>query len=71
MIRGKIVFRCDECKELFRALDIEWSATTLSMPQQCPKCGSCHTLPMRSILSRKLYKQIWADMDNKRSKCNV
>ncbi len=70
MMRGFREFKCDECGNTFTAMDIEWNATVLSMPQKCPKCGSMHTMPasLGSLLGklnpeRKLYQKIWEEMD--------
>jgi DNA-directed RNA polymerase subunit RPC12/RpoP len=61
MIKGKIPFRCTECRKIFFGLDIEWQATALSMPIQCPNCGSKHTLPAHA--SKRMYEDIWKRMD--------
>lgn len=60
MLRGTTTFTCDKCGNKFTALDLEWNATTLSMPQPCPECGSRHTYP-RSLfgLNKSQYKKIW------------
>lgn len=49
MIRGKRTFVCDNCHHKFTALDIEYMATSQSAPQQCPNCGSMHTMPYYSL----------------------
>ena len=61
MIRGKIPFRCTDCHKVFIGLDIEWQATSFSMPVTCPKCGSKHTLPL--LASKDEYERIWETMD--------
>lgn len=61
MIRGKNIFRCTNCGKIFIGLDIEWQATVYSMPVQCPKCGSKHTLPL--LASKRVYEGIWKTMD--------
>ena len=61
MIRGKIHFRCTECRKIFIGLDVEWQATVYSMPVQCPNCGSKHTLPL--LASKRDYEDIWKTMD--------
>lgn len=65
MFRGVIQFKCDKCGSRFKAPDIEYNATVLSMPQRCPKCGSRHTYPasMLSFFSKSTYKKIWEEMD--------
>ena len=71
MIRGYINFRCDNCNNTFRALDIEYNATIFSVPMPCPKCNSRHTyIPSLSIFGfypfgndRDIYKKIWEEMD--------
>ena len=76
MIRGYINFRCDNCNNTFRALDIEYNATIFSVPMPCPKCNSRHTYPPNwRILgfypfgnNRKVYKRIWERMDKEESK---
>lgn len=57
MIRGKRSFRCSDCGKISFGFDIEWQATTRSMPIQCPKCGSKHTLPLGA--SKDEYEKIW------------
>ncbi len=61
MIRGKRPFRCTDCHKVFIGLDIEWQATSLSMPVSCPNCGSKHTLPV--LASKRMYEDIWKKMD--------
>ena len=56
MYRGKTFFKCTECGHLFVAPDIELSATTLSVPQRCPKCESIRTrpaIPLGGLLQNK------------------
>lgn len=62
MIRGKTIFRCTECHKVFVGMDIEWQATTLSMPVQCPNYGSKHTLPL--LAAKSDYEDIWKTIDN-------
>ena len=65
MIRGHITFTCDNCNNTFRALDIEYGATVMSVPIPCPKCNSRHTYPSSWNVfgfypfgnNRKLYKK--------------
>ena len=68
MIRGKKLFKCTECGERFRADDIEWCATVLSVPQPCPKCKSIRTMPwgFMSFLSKSTYEDIWKQMEERR-----
>ena len=78
MIRGYMNFRCDNCNNTFRALDIEYGATVMSVPMPCPNCNSRHTCPPNwRILgfyplgnNRELYKRIWERMDKEGSKCD-
>lgn len=64
MLRGTIMFKCDNCKKEFKGLDIEYSCTCFSNPQRCPYCGSFHTMPSGSDeYSRSLYETIWKEMD--------
>ena len=67
MLRGKKTFKCDNCGHTFEALDIEWQAMAYSQPMPCPKCGSCHTMPVSffGCTDRKTYKEIWEMMDKK------
>ena len=76
MIRGYMNFRCNDCNNTFRALNIEYGATVMSVPMPCPKCNSRHTYPPSwQILGfcpfgndRKVYKRIWERMDKEKSK---
>ena len=48
------------------APDIEYAATTLSVPQRCPECYSFKTRPSRlsSITSSDaIYEKIWQEID--------
>lgn len=47
MVRGLNLFKCTNCGKRFIALDIEWQATALSMPQKCSRCGSIRTRPAK------------------------
>lgn len=40
MYRGETTFRCPKCGKVFKGPDFEWSATTFTAPQPCPKCGT-------------------------------
>ena len=46
MFKGMTLFKCTQCGKHFKAPDIEYCATTFSMPQPCPKCGSIRTRPV-------------------------
>lgn len=61
MLRGTSLFICDDCKNRFMGLDVEWNCTPLSAPQQCIKCGSWHTMPDLDLdfLDRELYEKLW------------
>lgn len=65
MIFGNRIFKCDECKRIFRGPHIEYMASTFSRPLKCPHCGSNHTLPwsLLDYFNKSLYKKIWADLD--------
>lgn len=65
MIRGTRKFFCDKCGNVFSAPDVEFMATTLSVPMRCPKCASYHTMPigLLSMLKKPLYRKIWENMD--------
>lgn len=69
MVRGIIPFRCRECGGRFIALDIEWNASALSVPQKCPKCESMRTRPWSlwpSSIADSTYKKIWKHYDENR-----
>ena len=62
MLKGMTLFKCTECGNRFIALDVELSATALSAPQKCPKCGGTRTRPSRLVGgSDSLYKCVWSD----------
>ena len=64
MLRGMTLFKCTECGKRFIAPDVEYMATTLSMPQPCPKCNSFRTRPSRLVGgSNSQYKVIWEKME--------
>ena len=64
MLRGMTLFKCTECGKRFIAPDVEYMATTLSMPQPCPKCKSFRTRPSRLVGgSNSQYKVIWEKME--------
>lgn len=67
MIRGFTRFKCNECSKKFWGLDVEWRATALTAPLQCPQCKSFHTYPVGILGLRtgkaKLYKEIWESID--------
>lgn len=64
MLRGTIIFKCDNCKKKFKGLDIEYNSTSLSNPQRCPYCGSFHTMPSGcENIYRSTYETIWKRMD--------
>ena len=48
MLRGKILFKCTQCSEKFKAPDVEYMASALSMPKKCPKCESIRTTRWRN-----------------------
>jgi len=43
MLRGIRTFVCKDCGRKFKALDMEWNATSASYPVKCPKCGGMNT----------------------------
>ncbi len=65
MLRGMTLFKCTQCGEKFKAPDVEYMATALSMPQPCPKCGSLQTRPAGLLgrLSEGAYRKVWARME--------
>lgn len=67
MVRGMNLFICTECGHRFKAMDIEYLCTSLSIPQRCPKCQGIQTRPV-SIFGKwqnKKYEPIWKQMGNK------
>ena len=67
MVRGTTLFICAQCGHKFKATDIEYLCTSLSMPQKCPKCQSIRTRPISilGIWKNKMYEPIWKQMENK------
>lgn len=64
MLRGTSIFTCDQCGNVFMALDIEYNCMVYSVPQKCPKCGSYHTMPGRgNNINRFIYESIWKQQD--------
>lgn len=65
MLRGMTLFKCTQCGEKFKAPDVEYMATALSMPQPCPKCGSLQTRPAGLLgrLSEGAYRKVWTRME--------
>lgn len=64
MQRGNTHFKCSDCGKVFKAPDVEYMATSYSVPQPCPQCGKCHTFPLRNWpLGKRLYRQIWKEHD--------
>lgn len=70
MIRGKNIFRCDECGKIFINNDIELAATVFSAPTKCKRCGSWHTYPLCALLYKPMYKRIWKEMDTRNNNEN-
>jgi len=71
MYRGTTRFKCTECAEIFKAPDIEYMATMMSVPQPCPHCGSIRTMPdsiwpFVNIFTKLSYKRIWEEMEERR-----
>lgn len=66
MLFGTIIFTCDNCKKVFKGLNIEYNACAFSTPQKCPFCGSYHTKPGHDDKHplRSIYERIWKDMDD-------
>ena len=67
MMRGTTLFICTECGHKFKAADIEYLATSLSVPQKCPHCNGIRTRPVSIIgkMMDKKYEPIWEQMENK------
>lgn len=65
MLSGIKIFKCDNCKTKFFAWEIEYSASSLSIPPKCKNCGSGHTFPW-SIFSKRpgVYRKIWEKIEN-------
>ena len=60
MFRGFILFKCTECKRRFLGPDIELAGTVLTMPVECPKCGSMRTRSSKLFGgSDQLYEKFW------------
>lgn len=78
MIRGIITFRCTKCKSTFRGLDVEYLATSYSMPLECKNCNSKRTLPLFNYYSifsilgigKRYggYEKIWEDIESRNKK---
>ena len=62
MYRGLTIFTCANCGHQFKSHDIEYCASSLSVPQRCPKCGSIRTLPFCG--SETAYEIIWQAMEH-------
>lgn len=58
MVRGKSKFICKDCGYQFIGLDIEWLATAETYPEQCPNCGSMHTVPRPYLLLDIIFKKV-------------
>ena len=67
MVRGTTLFICTQCGHKFKAADIEYLCTSLSVPQICPKCQSIRTRPVSLFgkLQNKKYEAIWKQIENK------
>lgn len=65
MLRGMTLFKCTQCGEKFKAPDVEYMASALSMPQACPRCGSLRTRPAGLLgrLADGTYRKVWAEME--------
>ena len=71
MLRGTTTFKCTQCGEKFKGLDIEWMATIFSCPQPCPKCGSIRTRPwslldLFGLGGNAGYKSIWEQIEKEK-----
>ncbi len=59
-----IKFKCNDCKHVFTAADMELMATTFTVPQTCPHCNSTHTYPARlGLLGPYIYRPIWKNSE--------
>ncbi len=65
MLRGMTLFKCTQCGEKFKAPDVEYMASALSIPQACPRCSSLRTRPAGLLgrLSEGAYRKVWARME--------
>ena len=63
MLRGTVLFKCTECKNIFKGPDFEWRATIYSAPCKCPQCGSYRTMPRWAIFQKSAYKAIWKSLE--------
>lgn len=72
MYRGIKSFQCARCGERFKAPDVEYMASALSMPQACPRCGSLRTRPAGLLgrLADGTYRKVWAEMEKDSEKQN-
>ena len=70
MFKGMTLFKCTQCGKHFKAPDIEYCATTFSMPQPCPKCGSIRTRPASLFrkVTEEVYRGIWERMEGRNKK---
>lgn len=72
MYRGIKTFQCARCGERFKAPDVEYMASALSMPQAYPRCGSLRTRPAGLLgrLADGTYRKVWAEMEKDSEKQN-
>ncbi len=74
MYRGLTTFNCTNCGHQFKSHDIEYRATSYSVPQRCPNCGSVRTMPGFWIevggkeSSTQLYASIWEEIEQAEKK---
>lgn len=66
MLRGTTTFKCDNCGNTFKGLDMEWCATIFTAPVRCPKCGSMHTAPKGLFGTiNPIYRSLWKSIDER------
>ncbi len=78
MLRWRGTFWCADCEGFFEAETYDWRCRCITVPAECPECGSWHTLPdPRSDFDEvesfqeamEFYRPIWKREDEERSGC--
>lgn len=55
-----------DCGNRFKGPDIEWNATSMTAPCQCPQCGGGHTRP--ATLEGWFFRKAYRTYDGKNEK---
>ena len=67
MIIGYRTFICDDCKNRFKSIAMEYACTCIPAPVRCPMCGSWHTYTTGLfgglVGPSSAYRKIWAERD--------